>query len=117
MTNPIAFVPKITKMAKYLAALTANRQLTVYHLRLLGVLREMNTTASILSGLTGIENATVHKRLKELHAWDLISVVEQRKSGQRVKNLWGMHDDFRAVHKVPTYPSVNQEKVIAEKVK
>lgn len=111
MTNQTVFVPKITKMAKYLQAVTAQKDsLKQTHHRVLHILREMNTTVQIISGLTGIKDDKVRAAVNELHTLGLASVVEVRKgNGARGRKIWGMHDEFRAVRKVPTYPSVTQE--------
>lgn len=112
--NTQALVPKITKMAKYLMALkTNNDKLTGSHHRILHILREMNTTVQIISGLTGIKDDKVRTFVNELHTWGLASIVEVRKGTGRQRNIWGMHDEFRAVHKVPTYPSVHQEAMLS----
>lgn len=110
MTNVLIHVPKITKMAKYLSALTANKdKLKTTHYRILGILREMNTTAQIISGLTGIKDDKVRVHLNELEQIGLASITEVRKGKGPGKKIWGMHDEFRAVRKVPTYPTVNQD--------
>jgi len=111
-TNLQSLVPRTTKMAKYLQALGQNRhQLTGRHMSVLAVLREMNTTTAIIAGLTGIRSNKVHVLIQDLARMGLASGVEERKTpvGGNMKKLWGMHDEFRAVHKVPTYPSAHQE--------
>ncbi len=109
MSKELQHVPRITKMAKYLQTVKNHRdvsKLGVYHFAILTVLREMNTTVQIIAGLTGISNNKVRERLNDLHNAGLASVVEMRGRG---KKIWGMHDDFRSFHKVPTFPSVTQE--------
>lgn len=105
----LVHIPRITKTAKYLQAVTSNRELTVYHFRILSVLREMNTIVPIIAGLTGIQDSKVHTKLKELEAWQLIEVTEERATGRRAKKFWGLHSDFRDNLRVRTYPSVPQE--------
>lgn len=110
MTNPQSLVPRITKMAKYLQALSANKdRLKATHHRILHILREMNTTVQIIAALTGIKETKVRSAVNDLHDWGLASIVEIRKGGARARRIWGMHDEFRAVRKVPTFPSVTQE--------
>lgn len=110
MTNPTTFVPKTTKMAKYLQTVAMRREdLKATHHRVLHILREMNTTIQIIAALTGIKEAKVYSAVGDLQEWGLASVTETRKTGARQKHIWGLHDDFRAVNKVPTYPSVTQE--------
>lgn len=106
MSKELVHVPRITKMAKYLQAVNNNRELNVSHLRVLAVIREMNTTVQIIAGLTGMAPDKVRERVNDLHRWGLASVTELR---ARSKKIWGMHDDFRSENKVPTYPSVTQE--------
>lgn len=106
MSKDLAHVPRITKMAKYLQTVNNNRDLTVYHLRIMAVIREMNTTVQIISGLTGIHENKVRERLNELQRWGLASITETR---ARDRKIWGLHDDFRSHHKVPTYPSLAQQ--------
>lgn len=115
MSKELVHVPKITKMAKYLMALTANKdKLKGTHKSILAVLREMNTTVQIISGLTGISDDKVRSHINELEAMGLASVTETRKAGGGPpKKIWGMHDEFRSVHKVPTYPSQHQDVAMA----
>lgn len=114
MSNQMAAVPKITKMAKYVQALTANREkLRPTHHRVLHILREMNTTVQIISGLTGLDVDKVRTAVNELAAMGLASVTETRKSKSRPSKVWGVHDEFRSIH-TRTYPSAEQVAVVEE---
>lgn len=90
-----------TRTAAWLAALMGAGDLYPTHYRLLSVLREINTSPSVLAHLTGIQVSRVRTRLRELRDRGLVTVTEELSDKTQI---WGLAEVL-AKDGVQTYPT------------
>ncbi len=86
---------------EWLRVVAGKSKLHPSYFRILLVLREMNTSASVISKLTGIGDARVRQRLKGLHEYGYIISVENLSDKTKI---WGLVEAMRRPD-APSYPT------------